>query len=34
VTLGCFFTPLARGQAADFTGDRIELHPGEIDRLW
>jgi aminoglycoside 2'-N-acetyltransferase I len=34
MTLASFFTPLARAHASDFSGDRIELHTGEIDRLW
>jgi len=34
VTLGAFFTPHARSQVADFEQARIELHPGEVDRLW
>jgi predicted N-acetyltransferase YhbS len=34
VTLASFFTPLALAHAGDFTGARIELYPGEIDRLW
>lgn len=34
VTFGAFFTPRARSHAADFEQARIELYPGEIDRLW
>jgi aminoglycoside 2'-N-acetyltransferase I len=34
VTLACFFTPRAKAHNADFIGARIELHSGEIDRLW
>ena len=34
VTLAAFFTPRAKAHAADFVGARIELHSGEIDRLW
>jgi aminoglycoside 2'-N-acetyltransferase I len=34
VTLASFFTPRARERAADFTSARIELHSGEIDKLW
>ena len=34
VTLGEFFTHHARTHAADFEGARIELYPGELDRLW
>jgi aminoglycoside 2'-N-acetyltransferase I len=34
VTLACFFTPRAKAHREDFVGARIELYPGEIDRLW
>jgi aminoglycoside 2'-N-acetyltransferase I len=34
VTLASFFTSRALERAADFTGARIELHSGEIDKLW
>jgi aminoglycoside 2'-N-acetyltransferase I len=34
VTLAYFFTPRAQAHAADFVGNRIALHSGEIDRLW
>ena len=34
VTLACFFTPRATAHAADFERARIELYPGDIDRLW
>ncbi len=34
VTMGSFFSTKARSNAADFVGSRIELFPGEIDRLW
>jgi GNAT superfamily N-acetyltransferase len=34
VTLASFFTPRAVAHAADFAGADIELHPGDIDRLW
>jgi len=34
VTLGQFFSPRARQRAQDFVGARIDLYPGEIDRLW
>lgn len=34
VTLGCFFTAKAKRAESEFVGARIELHPGEIDRLW
>jgi len=34
VTLGSLFTPHGRQHAADFEHARIELYPGEIDRLW
>jgi aminoglycoside 2'-N-acetyltransferase I len=34
VTMASFFTPRAIAHAAGFVGSRIELHSGEIDRLW
>ena len=34
VTVACFFTAMAKRHAADFVGARIELYPGEVDRLW
>ncbi|MFC1432484.1 GNAT family N-acetyltransferase [Streptacidiphilus sp. N1-3] len=34
VTMAAFLTPHARAHAATFTGARIALHPGPIDRLW
>ncbi|MFL5799307.1 MAG: GNAT family N-acetyltransferase [Actinomycetota bacterium] len=34
VTLGAFFSPLARSHQRDFHDSRIELYPGEIDKLW
>jgi GNAT superfamily N-acetyltransferase len=34
VTMGAFFSPRARSNAMGFVGSRIELYPGEIDRLW
>jgi GNAT superfamily N-acetyltransferase len=34
VTLACFFTPRALAHAADFEGARIDLHSGDIDKLW
>jgi GNAT superfamily N-acetyltransferase len=34
VTLARFFSPKARRHAPAFAHARIELHPGEIDRLW
>lgn len=34
VAMAGFFTPHARRHAATFVGARIELYPGEIDRLW
>jgi aminoglycoside 2'-N-acetyltransferase I len=34
VTLACFFASRALAHAADFVNARIELHSGEIDRLW
>jgi len=34
VTFGALFTEHARRHAVDFAGARIELYPGEIDRLW
>jgi aminoglycoside 2'-N-acetyltransferase I len=34
VTMGAFFSAHARAHAGEFLGARIELYPGEIDRLW
>jgi hypothetical protein len=34
VTMGCFFSARARASAEMFIGCRVELYPGEIDRLW
>jgi aminoglycoside 2'-N-acetyltransferase I len=34
VTMGAFFSDLARRSAASFIHCRIGLYPGEIDRLW
>ena len=34
VTVACFFAAMAKRHAADFVGARIELYPGEVDRLW
>ncbi|GAA1421654.1 GNAT family N-acetyltransferase [Catellatospora coxensis] len=34
VTMAGFFSPTARRNAASFTGARIALHSGLIDRLW
>ena len=34
VTLACFFSPAAQAAAVDFVGARVDLYPGEIDRLW
>jgi aminoglycoside 2'-N-acetyltransferase I len=34
VTMARFFSPQARTLADTFVGCRIELHPGEIDKLW
>jgi GNAT superfamily N-acetyltransferase len=34
VTLARFFSERARSHADTFAGCRIELYPGEIDRLW
>lgn len=34
VTMASFFSPAARRHAASFTGARIALHSGPIDRLW
>ena len=34
VTMGDFFSPLAREHAADFLGRNIRLHSGAIDKLW
>jgi GNAT superfamily N-acetyltransferase len=34
VTMACFFTARAQASAPAFVGCRIELYPGDIDRLW
>jgi len=34
VTLARFFSAKAKDVEADFVGARIELYPGEIDKLW
>jgi hypothetical protein len=34
VTLAAFFTPAALAARASFEHARIELYPGEIDKLW
>jgi GNAT superfamily N-acetyltransferase len=34
VTMAAFFSPRARRAADGFAHSRIELYPGEIDRLW
>lgn len=34
VTLGGFFSPLARRHHSSFAHSRIEVYPGETDRLW
>jgi aminoglycoside 2'-N-acetyltransferase I len=34
VTMASFFSPKARASADAFVGARIDLYPGEIDRLW
>jgi GNAT superfamily N-acetyltransferase len=34
VTMAAFFTELGKDNAARFEGCRIELYPGNIDRLW
>ncbi len=34
VTMAAFFSELAIGNAAEFEHCRIELYPGNIDRLW
>lgn len=34
VTMAAFFSPRANASAEAFIGSRIELYPGEIDRLW
>ena len=34
VTMGDFFSPAARREQASFYHARIELYPGEIDKLW
>jgi len=34
VTMGDFFSPLAREHKAAFVGADVEIYPGELDRLW
>ncbi|MBB5117973.1 acetyltransferase [Streptomyces eurocidicus] len=34
VTMAGFFTARAKRDAGAFRGSRVELYPGEIDRLW
>ncbi|QEV56545.1 GNAT family N-acetyltransferase [Streptomyces platensis] len=34
VTMAGFFSPLGRDHRSSFPHSRIELYPGEIDRLW
>jgi len=34
VTLGSLFSPHAQRHAADFEHARIELYPGNVDKLW
>lgn len=34
VTMAAFFSARARDAAGSFIGRRIELYPGEIDKLW
>jgi hypothetical protein len=34
VTLAGFFSEEAQRHAGSFAGARVELYPGEIDRLW
>jgi len=34
VTMACFFSTRALERAETFIGCRIELYPGEIDKLW
>lgn len=34
VTMAAFFSPRARQAEAAFQDSRVELYPGEIDRLW
>jgi aminoglycoside 2'-N-acetyltransferase I len=34
VTMAAFFSRRARDAADAFVGDRVELYPGEIDKLW
>lgn len=34
VTLAAFFSPAAQANRAGFEPARIELYPGEIDKLW
>ncbi|MEU6079357.1 GNAT family N-acetyltransferase [Streptomyces sp. NPDC047108] len=34
VTMACFFSEASRAHEASFRGARVELYPGEIDKLW
>jgi hypothetical protein len=34
VTLGAFLTERARTARSEFIGARVELYPGDVDRLW
>lgn len=34
VTIACFFSPRAQELAGTFAGSRVELYPGDIDKLW
>lgn len=34
VTMGAFFTPIAQAHRESFRHSRIELHSGNIDKLW
>ncbi len=34
VTMGSFFTRRAKRHRREFVGSRIDLYPGEIDKLW
>jgi hypothetical protein len=34
VTMACFFSQRAQALAEDFPGRRVELYPGDIDKLW
>jgi hypothetical protein len=32
--MGLFVSPRARAHADEFIGSRVELYPGNLDKLW